>query len=111
MKIIQKHWKDVTGWAASHLDWLAKTLEDCRFAESPILAATVETLIDEMAEADDVLNGVPITYNPSFIEILKERGLKVPLREKEIEPVEDTSEDAELSDEAKHAVSPSEVGE
>ena len=82
-RAIQKHWRYVTGWAASHLDWLAITLERCRGAESPILAATVETILDEMAEADEVLLGVRITYHESFIEILEERGLKVPLLQRE----------------------------
>lgn len=78
-RAIQENWRDVPGWAASHLDWLATTLEKCREADSSTLVAMVENIIDEIASATELLSNVRITYSRTFAETLAERGLTLQL--------------------------------
>lgn len=78
-RAIQENWRDVPGWAASHLDWLATTLEKCREADSSTLVAMVENIIDQIASATELLSNVRITYSRTFAETLAERGLTLQL--------------------------------
>jgi hypothetical protein len=78
-RAVSKHWKSVPGWAASHLDWLAATLEKCVQAGDPLLAETACGIISEMAASEDLMTAVRIPYSETFAELLKEKGLSVAL--------------------------------
>jgi hypothetical protein len=75
-KAISKHWMVVPGWAASHLEWLTKTMEKCLGTDDPLLAEAVDGLLYEMAANLDVLRGVPSGYTPRFVKELMDHGLE-----------------------------------
>jgi hypothetical protein len=78
-KAIDKHWRVVPGWAASHLDWLVKTMDKCLDADDRLLTETVEKIADGIASRTDLISGVPIKYPGRVVELLMKHGLRVNL--------------------------------
>ncbi|MDR1916700.1 MAG: DUF115 domain-containing protein [Synergistaceae bacterium] len=76
-KAVSKYWRDVPGWAASHLNWLARTLEKCVEVEDPLLRATVDRIISEMAADYELLNGIKIGFSKIFVDLLVRHGLQM----------------------------------
>ena len=75
-RAIDKHWRSVPGWAASHLDWLVKTMDKCLDADDRLLLETVGKIADGIASSTDLISGVPIKYPRRIVELLLKHGLK-----------------------------------
>jgi hypothetical protein len=75
-RAILKHWRSVPGWAASHLDWLAQTIEKCLDADDPLLNETIDAILSEMAANIGLLSGLRIAYTQRFVGELTRHGLR-----------------------------------
>jgi|GEM_PF-965201 len=78
-KAIKDNASDVPGWAASHLHWLAKTLEKCFDASPGPLADAVDDILRDMANSAEILQRLPIGHSPAFMAALIEHGLNAEL--------------------------------
>lgn len=74
-KAIDDHWRTVPDWAASHLDWLALTLEKCFDVQDVRIKAAVDTILAELAENGDMLRIIRIWFNERFVTKLREYGM------------------------------------
>jgi hypothetical protein len=75
-RAVGKHWRTVPNGAASHLDWLVKTMDKCLDADDSLLRETVETIAESMASSTDLINEVPIKYPRRVVELLIKHGLR-----------------------------------
>ncbi|MDR3164319.1 MAG: DUF115 domain-containing protein [Synergistaceae bacterium] len=73
---ISKHWRAVPGWAASHLDWLVKTMDKCLDTDDRLLIETIDKIADGMASKSDLISGIPIKYPGRIVELLLKHGLQ-----------------------------------
>ncbi|MDR1581118.1 MAG: DUF115 domain-containing protein [Synergistaceae bacterium] len=73
---IDKHWRAVPGWAASHLDWLVKTMDKCLDTNDRLLIETIGKIADGIASRTDLISGVPIKYPRRIVDLLLKHGLK-----------------------------------
>jgi hypothetical protein len=83
---IDKHWRAVPGWAASHLDWLVKTMDKCLDADDRLLLETIGKIADGIASRTDLINEVPIKYPRRIVGLLIEHGLQASVTSVEEEP-------------------------
>ncbi len=79
-KAIRDHGFALPGWAASHLDWLAHTMEKCFDATDIELSSTIDDILTELAGRSDILSKIPLKYTVGFIGALKKKGLNVDLQ-------------------------------
>jgi len=93
---VKKHWRAVPEWAASHLDWLAQTMEKCVGAEDPLLVETVNMILADMVKNAEILHKLSINYSVSFVHMLEAKGLKVAWKK----PEEEESETGEAAEES-----------
>ena len=91
-KAIDKHWRAVPGWAASHLDWLVKTMDKCLDADDRLLQETVGKIADGIASRTDLISGVPIKYPRRIVELLLEHGLHATVTPADLEEKPVTAE-------------------
>jgi hypothetical protein len=98
---ITKHWRLVPGWAASHLDWLATTMEKCLGSGDPLLEETVDAILSEMAQNGELIRNVPINYSLRFVGLLQSKGLKVAVIDRTGEAAAANAERADLKPQAK----------
>ncbi|MDR0764873.1 MAG: DUF115 domain-containing protein [Synergistaceae bacterium] len=73
---IDKHWRVVPGWAASHLAWLVKTMDKCLDADDRLLLETIAKIADGIASSTDLIGGVPVKYPRRIVELLVKHGLR-----------------------------------
>lgn len=76
---VRAHYAHVPGWAASHLDWLVKTIEKFLPLDDSLLGATMGRILDELAENINLLRTIPLLYSARMIEELSSRGLEIAL--------------------------------
>jgi hypothetical protein len=65
----------VPGWAASHLDWLVRTLDKCLDVPDPLLSETAGRIASEMVANIDLLSRFRVGMSVRFIDLLKDKGL------------------------------------
>jgi hypothetical protein len=93
---ISKHWRTVPGWAASHLDWLVKTMDKCLETDDRLLLETIGKIADGIASSTDLISKVPIKYPRRIVELLIEHGLKANLTPADEEPSKEKPAAAEV---------------
>jgi hypothetical protein len=73
-RAIKEHWRAEPAWAASHLGWLADTLQKCLTALDFKIAAAAESVMSELAVNSEVLSNIRIQFKPDFAGKLREFG-------------------------------------
>jgi hypothetical protein len=85
-RAVDRHWRVVPGWAASHLDWLIKTMDKCLDTDDRLLLETIGKIADSIASSTDLISQVPIKYPRRIVELLIEHGLHASVTPVEEEP-------------------------
>ncbi|MDR1471850.1 MAG: DUF115 domain-containing protein [Synergistaceae bacterium] len=82
-RAVVKYWRALPSWAASHLRWLAETLEKCEGVDDVLLRETVDRILSEMALDHELLGALHVGFTEKFIRMLVGKGLRVSLIENE----------------------------